>query len=351
MLSRRLSRLKAYKTETSEARIRLSSNELPYSIPDEIREKISRRIASLNPSRYPDPEARELKEVVAEFVGAKPENILLGNGSDELIYYLSAVVGEPSEGILITEPTFPMYGISADVFGREVVSTLLGPDFDIDLPACLETVSSFPVAMAYFSYPNNPTGNLYSREKILEIREKGIFTVLDEAYFHYSGETFLNEALLREDTAVLRSLSKIGMAGLRVGILIAHENIVRELEKVRLPFNISAPSQLMARIILAEGREFIEDSVRKVIAERDRVFKELDSMEGVRPFPSRANFILFETSPPPSEVHSALLRRGVLVRDMSYMPLLENCLRVSIGTPEENDIFLEALEGSLREFQ
>ena len=351
MFFRRLRNFKPYRTETTEARVRLSSNELPFSIPPDLMRKVSEEIASSDPSKYPDPSAGALKEVLADFFGVNSNNIVLGNGSDELIYYLSAVVGEQSEAVLITEPTFPMYAISGEVMGRTVVSTLLDGNFDIDLPSCLESASSIPFALSYFAFPNNPTGNLYTREKITTLRDQGVFTVIDEAYYHYSGETFLDDALSREDTAVLRTLSKIGMAGLRVGILIAKEEIASEIEKVRLPFNISQPSQIMASVILREGRDFIEESVGIVVKERERLFKELKEIDGVIPFPSRANFILFKTEFPAQKVYGSLLRRGILVRDVSYMPLLERCLRVSVGKPEENDAFLEALSSSLRELQ
>jgi len=178
---------------------------------------------------------------------------------------------------------------------------------------------------------------------IRRIREEGIFTVVDEAYYHYSGETFLKDALERGDTVVLRTLSKIGLAGLRVGILIGREEVVSEINKVRLPFNVTYPSQVIARIVLTEGKEFIEWAVRKVVEERERLLSEMKKIEGIEVFPSKANFILFRTPLPADRVHSELLKRDVLIRNMSYLPGLERCLRVSVGKPEENDLFLSAL--------
>ncbi len=348
MIPDRIRKLRPYKTETSEAKVRLSSNELPYQVPDYLRKRIAEEVSKIPFERYPDPTASRLKEAVADFFGVSPENVVLGNGSDELIYYISAVIGDEG-GVYVPVPTFPMYEISAEVMGRPRVTVPLDKDFDIDLKESLKALLEIPCSLAYFSYPNNPTGNLFSREKINRIRDKGLFTVVDEAYFSYSKESFLRDALAREDTVVLRSLSKIGMAGLRVGILIAKEEVARELDKVRLPFNVTYPSQVIALLMLTEGRDFIEESVSKVIAERERVLRELGSMEGVETFPSRANFILFRTHHPAKKVHSGLLKRGVLVRDVSYLPRLDRCLRVSVGRPEENDAFLEALRGTLRE--
>ncbi len=348
MFSKRLEKLKAYKTETSSAKVKLSSNELPYDLPEELKDRIAEGIKRIPLSRYPDPNAEELKLVIADFFGVSERNIVLGNGSDELIYYLSTAVGELDQGILIPVPTFPMYEISADVFGRPKVTALLGDDFDIDLPTTFEKIRNQRVVLAYYSFPNNPTGNLFSREKIEKIRDEGVFTVVDEAYYHYSGETFLKDALSREDTVILRTLSKIGLAGLRVGILIGREEIVSEIDKIRLPFNITFPSQVIAKIVLTEGREFIENAIREVIKEREKLIKEMSNIEGVEVFPSRANFILFRTPFPADEIHRKLLQKGVLIRNMSYLPKLDGCLRVSIGKPEENEAFIEALHNIVR---
>lgn len=347
MLSERLKGLKAYRTERSGARVRLSSNELPYDLPEDLKRRVSEEVGRIPFNRYPDPSSEELKGVLAEFFGVKEENIVLGNGSDELIYYLSIAVGELTGGIYVPVPTFPMYEISADVLGKPKVLVRLDESFDIDLGRSLEAIGREKVSLGYYAYPNNPTGNLFSRDRIRRIREEGVFTVVDEAYYHYSGESFLEEALRRDDTVVLRTLSKIGLAGLRVGILIAKEEVASEIEKMRLPFNITYPSQVVAKVVLTEGREFIEEAVRSVIKERERLFEEMGRIEGVEVFPSRANFLLFRTPLEAKTLHSELLKRGVLVRDMSYLPGLERCLRVSVGKPEENDAFLEALLSSL----
>ncbi len=345
MFPDRIRALKAYKTETSEAKIRLSSNELPYDFPKHLKENAFKKAFEGPLNLYPDPNARELKEAVSDFFQIPEENLLLGNGSDEIIYYISIAVGDPKEGILFPEPTFPMYRISAQVVGREAVGVPLKENFELDLERMLKEAKR--CALAYFAYPNNPTANLFSKEAIRKIREKVKAVVIDEAYFHYSGETFQEDALSREDTLVLRTLSKIGLASLRVGILIAKTEIVRELEKVRLPFNLSTPSQKIASFLLREGKEFIEEAVKKVCAERDRLRAEMESIKGVEVFPSKANFLLFRTPVEAGVLHQELLKEGVLVRDVSYMEGLERCLRVSVGQPEENDAFLEALEKSL----
>lgn len=342
MISRRITELAPYKTETTVAKIKLSSNELSLELPEEVKKRIGEEVSRIPFNRYPDPEARELREIIALRFGVKPENVLLGNGSDELIYYLSIAVGEFDRGVMYPVPTFSMYGISAQVLGRRKVEVALREDFDIDLQKSLMAVEEEGPVLAYFAYPNNPTGNCFSEESIKAIRSRGIFTVIDEAYFHYSGKTFLQEALSREDTVILRTLSKIGMAGLRVGILIGREELIREINKMRLPFNITYTSQVIARLMLGEFYHLIEEEVKRVVSERERVYREMSGMKGIRVYPSEANFIFFKSlAMSGDELHRRLLHEGVLVRNFSYM--VPDCLRVSIGKPEENDAFLEAL--------
>jgi len=348
VISDRIKKLSPYKTETTQAKIRLSSNELPLYLPEDVRIRIAKEVSKIPINKYPDPNATELKEVLSDHLKVKEENIVLGNGSDELIYYLSVAVGEPNRGVFYPVPTFPMYEISAKVFGRERVEVPLDENMDIDLPSSLSAIKTRSPILAFISYPNNPTGRCFTKSKIESIRQEGLFTVIDEAYFHFSKKTFLEDAIKREDTVVLRTLSKIGMAGLRVGILIAKEEIAHEINKMRLPFNITYPSQVIARLMLTEFYPLIEECINTVIKERDRLIRELSQMEGIEVFPSDANFILFRSSFPAEKLHKELLVRGVLVRNVSYLPRLERCLRVSVGLPEENDAFLDALESSLR---
>ncbi len=343
MISKRVRDLAPYKTETTGARVRLSSNELSLQLPEEVKKQIGEKVSQIPFNRYPDPEAKKLKEVIAYRFGVSPENVVLGNGSDELIYYLSIAVGEPNSSVFYPIPTFSMYGISAQVFGREMVEVRLNEEFDIDLQKSLELIRYKRPALAYFAYPNNPTGNCFSEDSIRAIRKEGVFTVIDEAYYHYSKKTFLREALERDDMVVLRTLSKIGMAGLRVGILIGKEELVKEINKIRLPFNITYPSQVIAVLMLRDFYQIIEEAVERVISERQRVYEEMLKMEGIRVYPSEANFIFFKSLYlSGDELHKRLLQKGVLVRNFSYM--VSDCLRVSIGKREENDAFLQALQ-------
>ncbi len=348
MLHARIRGLSAYRTETTPCKVKLSSNELPIKFPEEVKRKIGEVVSSLPLNRYPDPQAEELKEAIAKRFEVSTENLVLGNGSDELIQYLTVAIGELNSPVLYPIPTFPMYGICATALGRERVEVPLREDLDLDLEALLRAVEEKNPSLAFFSYPNNPTGNCFKEDAIRKVRWRGVFTIIDEAYYHFSGKTFLEDALQREDTVVLRTLSKIGLAGLRVGVLIAKEDIAKEINKLRLPFNISYPSQAIAKLILEEFYPIIEEHVRMVLRERERVVAELSKIDGVSVFPSDANFFLFKTPYPADLVHRELIKEGVLVRDVSYLPNLEKCLRVSVGFPEENDQFLEALENVIK---
>jgi histidinol-phosphate aminotransferase len=346
MFSKRVRKLKAYRTETSPAKVKLSSNELPYDLPEWLKKRISEEIAKIPFNRYPDPYATELREILAGLWGVKPENIVLGNGSDELILNLAIAVGEPYEGIVYPIPTFPMYRVVADTLGRPVYEIPLKENLDIDGAKTSEVLKGQNPALVFISYPNNPTGNLFSREKLERLMGdfKETLFVSDEAYYDFSGETFVKEAVKPgSNVVVLRTLSKIGLASLRVGALIADEAFVREMFKVKMPFNVTYPSQVAAKVVLTEGLDFIREAVKKVASERERLFKELSGWKGIKVFPSRANFFLFKTPFDADTVHKELLKRGVLVRNVSYLPKLEGCLRVNVGKPEENYIFLETL--------
>jgi histidinol-phosphate aminotransferase len=276
----------------------------------------------------------------------------LGNGSDELILNLAIAVGEPYEGIAYPIPTFPMYRVVADTLGRPVYEVPLDKNLDIDESRFAEILENYKPALLFISYPNNPTGNLFGKEKLERLRKKVSLMVSDEAYYDFSGETYLTKAVNpSENVVVLRTLSKIGLASLRVGALIGDENLIREMFKVKMPFNVTYPSQVIAKVVLTEGIDFIRWAVSQVVSERERLMEELKGIEEVKVYPSKANFFLFKTPFDADTVHRRLLQKGVLVRNVSYLPNLGGCLRVNVGKPEENDIFLEKLSEVLKELE
>ncbi len=327
--------LVAYEAKEVPCRVKLDANESPYGFDDAVK-----AIKTVKTNRYPDPEARRLKEAIAKAFKIRPENVLQGNGSDELIYYLITTFGGP---VLYPVPTFSMYGIISRALAEKNIGIPLDEEFDLDLQRMLEVVRKEKPRLIFLSSPNNPTGNCFSAEKILKIIESASsksIVVVDEAYQPFASEKgFVTMLGDYENLVILRTLSKIGLAGLRVGFLIGREEIIREVNKVRLPFNLNALSQTVALEALKE-KDLLKRNIRAIVSEREKLFKELSEMEGINPFPSEANFILFEVQDSDG-VHKGLLEQGVLVRNMKGA--VDGCLRVTIGTPKENAVFLQAL--------
>ncbi|RUM49743.1 MAG: histidinol-phosphate transaminase [Hydrogenothermus sp.] len=340
----RFKSFKEYKTETTPCKIKLSSNELPFSLSKQLRERIAKVISEIPFERYPDPTYKELKEVLAQFYGVSPENITVGNGSDELIDILIKAVGNLKSPVMYPVPTFPMYQVSADIINRPKAEFLLDKDFKLDKQKLDEAILKKP-HIAFFASPNNPTGNSFDKELIKYTASKNIFTVVDEAYINFSDkESFLKEALEPDNNiVVIRTLSKIGLAGIRLGVLIADEKTVSIIDKIRPPFNITYPTVEIAKIVLTEGKKEIEEKINIVKQERKRVLNKLKTISSVKVFPSDANFYLIKVEDA-NVVHKKLIEKGILTRNMSHLPNMANCLRVSVGKPEENDAFIEALK-------
>ncbi|ACO03314.1 MAG TPA: histidinol-phosphate transaminase [Persephonella sp.] len=339
----RFKSFKSYKTETTPCRIKLSSNENPFDLPQWLKNKIGEEVKNIPFQRYPDPTSKELKEVIADFYGVKPENLVLGNGSDELIQLLTIIIGNPDQPVMYPVPTFPMYQVSADIVGKKKIEFPLDENFQLSREKIDEALEKKPV-LAFFASPNNPTGNSFDRELIKYVADRGVFTVVDEAYIDFSDkEDFISESLKRENLVVLRTMSKIGLAGIRLGTLIAREDIAMEIDKTRPPFNITYPTQVIGKIVLSEGRDEIKRQVEIIKKERDKLLSELGKIDGIKVYPSDANFVLIKVHDGDA-LHRALIEKGILVRNMSHLPYMENCLRISVGKPEENEIFINVLK-------
>jgi len=263
---------------------------------------------------------------------------LQGNGSDELIYYLIATFGGP---VLYPVPTFSMYGIIAQALGEKNTGIPLDREFDLDLDRIMAAIKRDRPKLIFLSSPNNPTGNCFSAEKILNIIERSkCIVVVDEAYQPFASKKgFLPLLKDYENLVIMRTLSKIGLAALRTGFLIADQGITKEVNKVRLPFNVNSLSQSVAIAALKQKKQ-MNSSVKAIISERKRLFREMEKIKGIRPFPSEANFILFSVGDP-DNVYDSLIKRGILVRNIK--DAVSGCLRVTVGRPAENAAFLRAL--------
>jgi histidinol-phosphate aminotransferase len=329
--------LRAYEAKEVPCRVKLDANESPYGYPF---------LKGIETNRYPDPEAVELKRALARELRLKQSAILVGNGSDEIIYYLITTFGGP---VLYPTPTFVMYGLIARALGEKAVEAPLEGGFDLDLKGTLGAMRKHKPKLIFLSSPNNPTGNRFSPDRILRvIRAARGIVVIDEAYQPFSGgRGFLPHLKDFGNLLVMRTLSKVGLAALRVGFLIGNPEAIGEVNKVRLPFNLNSVSQALALEALKD-KGAMKRAVGAVVSGRKKLQVEMAAVEGVEVYPSEANFLLFKVSNPGS-VHAGLLERGVLIRDLGG--IINGCLRVTVGTEKENGLFLKALKAVLKQRQ
>ena len=343
--------LRAYRVEKTSCLAKLDANESPFSLPRSLQAELCASLANVPFHRYPDPDAERLRKTIASRLHVSPSLVMVGNGSDELIQILLFALGEPGATVLSPIPTFSMYELTSRALGLRFQGIPLGSHFQLDLDHILEIVQKEAPKLVFLASPNNPTGNCFAEQEILAVAEatRGL-VVADEAYFPYSRRTVLPSLEQHENLVVLRSLSKVGLAGLRVGFLIASERLLAELNKVRLPYNVNVLSQWAAELVLSRW-EAIEPLIEEAIKERDRLYHAMAQMPEVEVFPSEANFLLFRTRRNARLIYRSLLEEGVLIRDLSEVPGLERCLRVTVGTPQENDLFLESLTKSVKKME
>ena len=334
LVKKQVAALKPYDAHEIDCSIKLDANESPYGFA-----KAAKSIAGIRTNRYPDPEASALRRLIAKDLGVNQESILFGNGSDELIYYLVTTFGGP---VSYPVPTFSMYGIISQALGQKKAEIPLDKDFDLDMERFLKAIRKENPKLIFLSSPNNPTGNCFSTDRILKIigASRGI-VIVDEAYQPFSSETGMLP-LLKDcgNLVIMRTLSKIGLAALRLGFILAAPEIIREVNKVRLPFNLNSFSQAVASVALKDKKEF-RAAVKSIVTERERLLEEMENIEDITPFPSEANFILFRVGDP-DYVYTSLLKKGILVRNIHNV--VQGCLRVTVGTPKENTAFLKVLK-------
>ena len=338
---------KAYAVEATVCRVKLDANENPLAIPEGLREKFAARLASVPLNRYPEAGSLGLASRFAASFGVGADQVVLGNGSDELILMLCMAMAKPGATVMVPVPTFAMYKITAVNAGLSVVAVPLDEAFDLDLPAMRKRMAVQPPALTFLAWPNNPTGNCFGREKVEAVlRESPGIVVVDEAYFHFSGMTFLPLLNKYENLVVLRTLSKVGLAAMRIGLLIGSADLVRELNKVRLPYNINSLSQAAAGFYLDEEEAFLKQA-EVIRQERAGLFDALEKLPGVRPYPTDANFIFFCCDFDADRVYSKMMERGILIRNLNGPGMMRGFMRVTVGTRAENREFLEVLRDIL----
>jgi len=334
----------AYHVADATGLIKLDAMENPYRLPEVLREALGQHLASVGINRYPDPGCDELKSALARGFGI-PDSaaVLLGNGSDELITLITQAIAQPGARIMAFEPSFVMYRLNARFSRVDYLGIPLRPDFSLDLDATLAAIREHQPEVIFVAYPNNPTGNRFARTEVEAILEAATgLVVVDEAYAAFSDDTLMDLAGRVDNLLVMRTVSKLGLAGIRLGYAASTPEWIEAIDKVRPPYNVNVLTQETARFLLAHLDVFA-DQTRAIRSERVRLSERLSALTGVTVFPSEANFITVRVSDA-TALFATLKASGILVKNLhGSHPLLDNCLRLSIGTPEENDAVLAAL--------
>ena len=338
----------AYAVQPSAGLVKLDAMENPHRLPPELQRALGERLASVALNRYPGERVATLREALARHAGM-PEgfSLMLGNGSDELISLLAMACDVPGASILAPMPGFVMYGMSAQLQGLKFIPVDLTPDFELDERAMLAAIEQHQPAIVYLAYPNNPTANLWDDVVIERIVQAAPgLVVIDEAYQPFASRTYADRITRHEHVLLMRTLSKFGLAGVRIGYMIGRSALVGEIDKVRPPYNISVLN-CEAALFALEHADVFDAQAAELRRERGRLLEALGAMPGVKAWRSDANMILVRV-PDADGAFQGMKARGVLVKNVSKMhPLLDRCLRLTVGTADENAQMLQALQASL----
>lgn len=340
--------LHAYHVPDSSGYIKLDAMENPYLVPPALRSEIAAVVAAAAINRYPDPGAARLKEKIRAVTGLpQGMEILLGNGSDELIQLLAMATNKPGTTMLSVEPSFVMYKMIAAFTGMRYAGVPLAMDFSLDLPAMLAAIEREQPALTFLAYPNNPTGNLFSADAVVQIIEASPgLVVVDEAYYAFASDSFIAHLARYPNLLVMRTFSKLGMAGLRLGFLAGSSAWLEQLEKLRLPYNVGVLTQRVAEILLAH-HEVLLGQAEQIKQDRTKLYLQLSGIAAIKVYPSEANFLLFRVANA-TAVFNGLKQRGVLIKNLNGgHSMLKDCLRVTVGTPDENMRFIAALQETI----
>ena len=338
----------AYAIQDSAGMVKLDAMENPHRLPMALQAKLGQRLGALALNRYPDGRVNELRKALAGYAGM-PEgfDIMLGNGSDELISLLAMACDVEGGSILAPLPGFVMYAMSAQLQGLKFIGVPLTADFELDEAAMLAAIKEHQPSIIYLAYPNNPTANLWDDAVIEKIvgAAPGL-VVMDEAYQPFSSKSYIDRIARHGNVLLMRTLSKFGLAGVRIGYMMGPKALIAEVDKVRPPYNISVLNYECALFALAYQEVFAAQA-KDILAQRTRIFEALQALPGVKTWKSDANMILVRV-PDAAKTFEGMRSRKVLIKNVSKMhPLLANCLRLTVGTADENTQMLAALKESL----
>ena len=337
--------MSAYHVAEAAGMVKLDAMENPYPLPEKLRRELAEVLSRVALNRYPEPNPRALRELIQRKMRVPAGmEILLGNGSDDLIQVLSLALARPGATMMYPSPTFIVYSMSAAFMRMRTVAVPLREDFSFDADAFIARMREENPALVFLAYPNNPTGVFYAETDVRRVIEAAPgAVVLDEAYHVFARKTFMEALPEYPNLLVLRTVSKLGLAGIRLGYLAGRPEWIRELNKVRQVYNVNVLTQAAAAFVL-EHLDVLEAQAAEIRAERGKLHAELAALKAVTVFPSAANFFLIRVADAP-RTYEALVRQGVLVRNLD--PGIAHCLRVTVGTPSENRILVNALKEAL----
>ncbi len=343
--------LQAYAVQPSAGLVKVDTMENPHRLPEALQHALGQRLGRVALNRYPAERTDDLAAALAGHAGLPEGNaLMLGNGSDELISLLSLACAVPVAVFMSPLPSFVMYGLSAALQGVKFIGVPLTADFELDEPAMLAAIAEHKPTLLYLAYPNNPTANLWDAgviERLVQaVGQCNGLVVMDEAYQPFAKRDSMASLRRHENVLVMRTMSKFGLAGVRIGYLMGRAALVNEINKLRPPFNISVLNAEAGLFALEHVHEY-QRQATLIRSERERLFAHLLDLPGVTPYPSQANMVLARV-PDAAATFAGMKQRGVLVKNVSAMhPLLANCLRITVGTPDENGLTLAALRASL----
>ena len=347
--------ISAYHVADASGLIKLDAMENPYQLSEGLKAQLQLKLAEAEFNRYPDPSANSLRKKLAQVMQVpEDKSIVLGNGSDELIQMLAMAVANHDDKkevcLMSFDPGFVMYKMIADFVGINYVGVPLTEDFLLDMEATRQAIKECQPAIIFIAYPNNPSANCYNNKDIEEIISLAPgMVVLDEAYHPFAQASFMHKLTDYDNLLVMRTVSKMGLAGLRLGLLCGHPDIINEIDKIRLPYNINILTQLTAEFVL-DNIDELDQQAKKIRDERELLLQAMNKTPDLKVFPSQANFILFRIlNKNANDVFESIKQSGVLIKNMKAdIGLLKNCLRVTVGTAQENQAFLAAIGEAMK---
>ena len=342
--------LHAYQVGKADNLIKLDNMENPYEWDESVKQGWLKRISTSALNRYPDPEAKALQTQLRQTMNIPNEaGLLLGNGSDELIQIICLTLSKPGATMLSVEPAFVMYRMTAIFTGMQYESVKLNDDFSLNVEAVLASIKKTQPAVIFLAYPNNPTGNLFDEADVCQIIEAAPgLVVIDEAYYAFADASFDKFLERFDNMIVMRTVSKMGLAGLRLGYMMGNPAWINEFNKVRMPFNINCLTQASVEYAL-ENVDMFNAQTQQLCKNREALLEKMNKIESIHCYPTKTNFILFKTKTGEADrIFESIKKAGVLIKNLTVSGgALTDCLRVTIGTEEQNAAFLNALQESL----